>query len=1091
MKTLCAFFIQAAKSKSYRSLVGVVIAVLISSCDTCQETRPSAKIDDPLKTYFIKSEFSPALLFGSPEKKLNLFCGMSETGQGIPTHMAFMEKGEMRVVTLKDGMELRPEMSECWMLFWFDGAKGWQDIEFNKTCAYYLPAKNYERKLSFDLPVLACLENKPRLIEVSENAISIHFPEQCGKVVLSTLYGARRLEGETKAWNSKIPKDAIDECRLQARLSRQFPVSVKEDVNVDFDHDLIEFTNKFEYIAIDDAWRTTPLRLAPLSPVVAMANDTGFAPLTINGALLDTRIRTPLGPYKGIANSDTCVWSLKGMLSFITTVEHYKPKPNPDPVSIAYREKLRQLPLNPGWDAETRAYYTEPELMSAWYRPYKFYEIARMTDYLDDNGKKKVDDSLKKAMKECFMRPENYLPSPPFLQSWSYSRLFKPLQMEKGRMWKEKFHPCGGDNWKFNANCLVSWWAYGYYTGDMETLDESWESVIKPVFHNFKIFLAWSRLGPENWAGDHFYGGGLVGTLSFTRMAYALGKEEDFVQGASAFSRMAIASYVWEKASAEYLQKNNCFNQPYDFSQPVKTYIFHDYLGFFLSPLDDNAKAGGIEEHWCVTPSIGYRFVREFVREPVVRYFENYIKINPGRYLWDPYTLLTGAYLMGEKPETLERGFESLTVAAKQNGKEKTLGTHKPFCWAGGKFIPLYEMAIVDAGSERYEKRIASTLPKKSKITSSEKMFGDSFFNYIFETRFANEQFSTACEAVWPELHLPGMNLCFGKIIAGDATSQAAFPERYLLDCASDVYACRAAKREKTENVVVEHPTRTSARVSWTTSELCSSYIIFEPTQSFSSQKDAGVHRDEIRESRTPNTEYSTKHSILVELKEGIEYQFQAVSTNINKEIYISPEAILSSYVNHAATARGYRHLPFSIVPYDKNKHWDVRQWLTDNNDKVKRWLAANRNKYAETKKLNDHLYDGVEWESEYFQFPSALPEEYSTWVVLDFGRDVEVDKVVIYWLKEHPAKAYTVSVGGDLGNVGDGSKWRAVVEEKDNKEIKVMHDVPKQKTRYLRLRFDEPLYVPKVSKVNGKALEGKWQEASLWEIEAYGYGQN
>ncbi len=246
---------------------------------------------------YLQTELSPATLYHAKTKGLRFFANAGGHGLGAPTHAAYATRTGVRIVRPGQAMDAKA-MSECWALVWFAGAKGWTD---------------------WDSPWVVYLQRKPTAMRLDDNGLRFSFPA-AGYAVLMPLYGYGKLPqpgraatlpsdavfrlARTEAWSKKLPAEVLERVRYWAGVSREFPVYCEDSFRVDPGTDTVTIRQRFDYVSIRDDWKTPHRKLAPISPVLALAAQTGF-PVRFSRAPVDPEMFTPYGPYQGIEGVDS------------------------------------------------------------------------------------------------------------------------------------------------------------------------------------------------------------------------------------------------------------------------------------------------------------------------------------------------------------------------------------------------------------------------------------------------------------------------------------------------------------------------------------------------------------------------------------------------------------------------------------------------------------------------------------------------------------------------------------------------------------------------------------------------------------------
>ena len=248
--------------------------------------------------FYIQTELSPATLYHSTGKSISLFANLKEAGLGAPTLLALPTSAGPRI--LRPGQPIDPAaMSECWLLVWFANAPGWTD---------------------WDSPWLAFLQHKPAAIKLDDACLALDFSAAAGDIVLLPLYGYYKPPQadktamttkpspatiQTATWDKGLPADVLARIRYWSRVLREFPIYCEDSFSVDRAKDTVTIRQRFEWRSIDDDWKTPHLKLAPLSPPLALAAQDPKFPVRFSAKVTDPEMFTPYGPYVGVEGVDS------------------------------------------------------------------------------------------------------------------------------------------------------------------------------------------------------------------------------------------------------------------------------------------------------------------------------------------------------------------------------------------------------------------------------------------------------------------------------------------------------------------------------------------------------------------------------------------------------------------------------------------------------------------------------------------------------------------------------------------------------------------------------------------------------------------
>ncbi|MGB9608731.1 MAG: hypothetical protein ACPL7E_09355, partial [bacterium] len=273
-------------------------------------------------SFLLSTELSPAILIHSNKNKIVLFANMGKWGLSPPTFVSLPLRQGIRPLTQGESLT-SPSLTAPWLLASFTGAQGWEN---------------------WDAPLLIVLQHSPSLIALNKNGLSLSFPKEAGDIVVMPLYGYYKPPQQGKdflslhnlpsknirpwQWFRGLPQDVVRRCQYFSRVSRAFPLYVEERFALSGDDLIIRESFKWRYIR--DDWGTTPIRLAPLPPALALAWWAGRNrlaqkpfPMVIYQPITDPDLFTPYGPWLGVENVDTYEMRFP-LLQYINITEEAK-----------------------------------------------------------------------------------------------------------------------------------------------------------------------------------------------------------------------------------------------------------------------------------------------------------------------------------------------------------------------------------------------------------------------------------------------------------------------------------------------------------------------------------------------------------------------------------------------------------------------------------------------------------------------------------------------------------------------------------------------------------------------------------------------
>jgi len=248
----------------------------------------------------VESALSPATLLHANARALAFFVPDVATGLGAPSHVCISTEQGPKI--FKPGEKIDPKrMRESWFVVWWAGARGWTN---------------------WDAPFFLTLQRRPSAIEFTTNGLHLQFTNAAGYAALLPLYGydkslpeAMRLHPFVQSrdkkkrvltweWHLALPADPLSRARFWASALREFPIACDESYSVDRAHDAVTLRSAFRWLSWNDDWNTKHVKLAPLSPVLALAYQEKF-PAEFSAQPFDMEIATPFGPFYGVQDVDS------------------------------------------------------------------------------------------------------------------------------------------------------------------------------------------------------------------------------------------------------------------------------------------------------------------------------------------------------------------------------------------------------------------------------------------------------------------------------------------------------------------------------------------------------------------------------------------------------------------------------------------------------------------------------------------------------------------------------------------------------------------------------------------------------------------
>jgi hypothetical protein len=253
---------------------------------------------------FSISAINPAWQATSNAQKVRVFEDIEKHGIGLPTHLAYASKSGVKVVEATKGIRGN-DMSANWVLAWFNGSQGWDE---------------------FDTPYLFVLEKCPESVQCYANtALFFSYPETAGTIQGMPLYGVTlQRPDRTAEWANELPADVVERCRYWSQVLVQAPDEVHRTAKVDYAKDELTVKDEFTYLNIRDDWQTKGLKIAPVSPVLALTAASGTIEIALSRSTKDLQMTTLHGPLLAAESADKMVFRISKTLHYIRQVRDVK-----------------------------------------------------------------------------------------------------------------------------------------------------------------------------------------------------------------------------------------------------------------------------------------------------------------------------------------------------------------------------------------------------------------------------------------------------------------------------------------------------------------------------------------------------------------------------------------------------------------------------------------------------------------------------------------------------------------------------------------------------------------------------------------------
>ena len=563
--------------------------------------------------YFIQTELSPATLYHCASNEITFFGHLAQSGLGAPAYVGFDTLRGPRVGTNGSPMDVT-EMAGCWVVAWFSGATGWTN---------------------WDSPWVVFLQHKPTALALDEGGLRFEFAQAAGDMVVMPLYGydkpptqendflARHgLPGgkvKTWEWAKFLPRDLLLRVRYWASAAREFPIYCEESFSVDRAKDTVTIRQRFDWRPILDDWNTPHLKLAPVSPPLALASKDGKFPVKFSREPMDLDLSTPYGPYMGVEGVDGFDATFRVLQYVNETEAPDPPMTNAHPSVLMSLQKLQQVARGK-FRSSSRYDYDHGGLDNFCWAIQGDQWYARALPYMDERTRPVAAASLRTYFHEDVLVTNRFQRREfPKGSGREYLILEGPGIGSWGVL---------GDAGKFSANTLETLWAYAHFTGDWDLIRERWP-LVKRMFCT-PAEANWVSFGREAIAelGDE-----AAPCLALARMAYRIGDSDTYNYACYMFARELAMHYIKQRG-ADYFRRHQPWHSMEFMDEEVfLTNLWGDTAGWQIDGPKYPAKTGERQ--------FNNRWVR-FQDADVGRFYRDYLRVDVKRELdwlqerWEP-----------------------------------------------------------------------------------------------------------------------------------------------------------------------------------------------------------------------------------------------------------------------------------------------------------------------------------------------------------------------------------------------------------------------------------------------------------------------
>lgn len=498
---------------------------------------------------FSISAISPAWVANTNAQKMRVFEDIEKGGIGLPTYLAYQSKDGIKVVSAKRGVR-GSDMTANWVLAWFNGGAGWDE---------------------FDTPYLFVVEKRPELVQCYANtALFFSAPEgsSAGTIQGMPLYGITlQRPDQTANWKNAIPADVAERCRYWSRVLVNAPDEVKRTAQVDYAKDQLTVKDEFRYLNIEDDWKTPGLKIAPISPMLALAAHARNIDIATSKPTADLHMATLQGPLCAADNSDQIIFRISGMLHYIREVRDVQIakstsiKNTQAELNQLVKEWLGSELKNHPWDSDIRSGKLEPGVQRLSYTG-----LILSLPYLEPALRADVEKEIRTETEKYFLytgMPDAAL-KPKLLDRYKnvpvnsiITNPYTGLQLATTALSETNF---GVDQVYFTALDIYMVWMYGDTFNRYDWLKENYATLQKYFnltrnSHDWDTSVSWDTFsGFRVGSGLQECGGIFAGMVAMARIAHQF-DDKSTSDAAAYYAVMETIGLQGQVASSEYLRE--------------------------------------------------------------------------------------------------------------------------------------------------------------------------------------------------------------------------------------------------------------------------------------------------------------------------------------------------------------------------------------------------------------------------------------------------------------------------------------------------------------------------------------------------------
>lgn len=376
------------------------------------------------------------------------------------------------------------------------------------------------------LPMLIAPKLKPSLVKTTARSLEMEFPASLERVAVGFPAGYRAWQENTTASPQMTETELADQARLLSAVLRAYPIGANQDFKQSTrGADVLEVRETILHLFWDNAWGEPARQIAPISPVLAFAQEQGYPVHLPTNWIQGINWPTKAGPYRAVEGAE---------------IRYEIPVPE-----SGLRIYLRPAGSDVLGDAVAAAitaanqaghdkWLERDSLAGWWLRAPSSLALTLLNE-------SQRDDFLRnwRLVLDRNLRPH----------AWSLRvEPFSGARYPVSFGWVERHTETLGDVNSGVGALLYGVWAYARSSGDWKFVEDRW-GLLRGALEYFLVENDWAYFttGAREHSGSSAIdmdGIAYEGVVAYAEMAKALGREDDEALGRFLMARLAVPTSI-------------------------------------------------------------------------------------------------------------------------------------------------------------------------------------------------------------------------------------------------------------------------------------------------------------------------------------------------------------------------------------------------------------------------------------------------------------------------------------------------------------------------------------------------------------------